>query len=72
VQDEGTGIPEDQLERVFAKFWRHGSRTGTGLGLFIVRGLVDAHGGDVWVETADTGGARIRLSLPVGRPQSLD
>jgi PAS domain S-box-containing protein len=72
VQDEGTGIPEDLRERVFAKFWRHGSRTGTGLGLFIVRGLVDAHGGEVWVENSDSGGARIRLSLPVARPESLD
>lgn len=72
VQDEGGGIPEDLRERVFAKFWRHGSRTGTGLGLFIVRGLVDAHGGTVWVETAETGGARVRFGLPVGRPEALD
>jgi PAS domain S-box-containing protein len=72
VQDEGPGIPEDLRERVFAKFWRHGSRTGTGLGLFIVRGLVDAHGGTVWVETGDNGGARVRLSLPIGRPEALD
>lgn len=72
VQDEGPGIPEDLRERVFAKFWRHGSRTGTGLGLFIVRGLVQAHGGSVWVETAEGGGARVRLSLPVGRPEAMD
>ena len=72
VQDEGPGIPEDLRERVFAKFWRHGSRTGTGLGLFIVRGLVEAHGGHAWVETGDSGGARVRFSLPVGRPEALD
>jgi PAS domain S-box-containing protein len=72
VQDEGPGIPEDLRERVFAKFWRHGSRTGTGLGLFIVRGLVDAHGGHAWVETGDSGGACVRFSLPVGRPEALD
>jgi PAS domain S-box-containing protein len=72
VQDEGPGIPEDLRERVFAKFWRHGSRTGTGLGLFIVRGLVQAHGGKAWVETGDSGGARLRFSLPVGRPEALD
>ena len=72
VEDEGPGIPEDLRERVFAKFWRHGSRTGTGLGLFIVRGLVDAHGGTVWVETGDSGGARVRFSLPIGRPEALD
>jgi PAS domain S-box-containing protein len=72
VQDEGPGIPEDLHERVFTKFWRHGSRTGTGLGLFIVRGLVDAHGGNTWVESADGGGARLRFSLPIGRPEALD
>jgi PAS domain S-box-containing protein len=72
VQDEGAGIPEDLRERVFAKFWRHGSRTGTGLGLFIVRGLVEAHGGDVWVESAESGGARVRFGLPVGRPETMD
>jgi PAS domain S-box-containing protein len=72
VQDEGSGIPDDLRERVFAKFWRHGSRTGTGLGLFIVRGLVDAHGGTVWVESGDSGGARVRFSLPIGRPEALD
>ncbi|MDQ4008346.1 MAG: ATP-binding protein [Actinomycetota bacterium] len=72
VQDEGPGIPEDERERVFAKFWRHGSRTGTGLGLFIVRGLVQAHGGSVWVESAESGGARLRFSLPVGRPEAVD
>jgi PAS domain S-box-containing protein len=72
VQDEGPGIPEDLRERVFAKFWRHGSRTGTGLGLFIVRGLVEAHGGDVWVESAESGGARVRFGLPVGRPETMD
>jgi PAS domain S-box-containing protein len=71
VQDEGDGIPEDLRERVFAKFWRHGTRTGTGLGLFIVRGLVHAHGGSVWVESGDDGGARVRFSLPVGRPEAL-
>ncbi len=72
VQDEGPGIPEDLRERVFTKFWRHGSRTGTGLGLFIVRGLVDAHGGSVWVESGGSGGARVRFSLPIGQPEALD
>ncbi|MGH3356125.1 MAG: ATP-binding protein [Nocardioidaceae bacterium] len=72
VEDEGQGIPEDLRERVFAKFWRHGERTGTGLGLFIVRGLVEAHGGSVRVESAESGGARLRISLPVGQPAALD
>ena len=45
VTDEGEGIPDEQRDRVFTRFWRSGRRGGTGLGLYIVRGLVEAHGG---------------------------
>ena len=65
VSDEGPGIPEDQLSRVFTRFWRGGRRGGTGLGLSIVKGLVEAHGGVVSVGNAPSGGARFRFTLPV-------
>lgn len=70
IHDEGDGIPEDALGRVFAKFWRAGSRRGgTGLGLYIVKGLVEAHGGTVEAgRSASTGGAEFRLLLPAGIP----
>ena len=68
VSDEGPGIPEDQLSRVFTRFWRGGRRSGgTGLGLSIVKGLVEAHGGTVAVDRAPSGGARFRFTLPVAR-----
>jgi signal transduction histidine kinase len=65
VSDEGPGIPEDQLNRVFTRFWRGGRRGGTGLGLSIVKGLVEAHGGLVSVGNGPEGGARFRFTLPV-------
>lgn len=72
VEDCGAGVPKQLRERVFAKYWRHGERTGTGLGLYIVHGLVAAHGGRMQVETGDAGGARFRASFPVGAPAGLE
>ncbi|MBA3309402.1 MAG: PAS domain-containing sensor histidine kinase [Nocardioidaceae bacterium] len=72
VDDEGSGIPEEIRPRIFTKFWKHGRRGGSGLGLYIVGGLVDAHGGDVHVESSPTGGARMRVTLPEGQPAILD
>ena len=72
VSDEGEGISEAAATRVFARFWRGGDRRGgTGLGLYIVKGLVEAHGGSVAVERADSGGARFRFVLPAGTPDFL-
>ncbi len=68
VDDEGPGIPEDIRSRIFTKFWRQGARGGSGLGLFIVAGLVAAHDGTVIVERAPKGGARMRVVLPAGEP----
>jgi signal transduction histidine kinase len=71
VSDEGVGIPQELADRVFTKFWR-GSRRhpgGTGLGLYIVKGMVEAHGGAVTVATAPSGGAAFRFSLPAGKPE---
>lgn len=68
VSDEGDGIPPAMVARVFAKFWRGGQRRGgTGLGLYIVKGLVEAHGGTVTVgRSAANGGAEFRLVIPAG------
>jgi two-component system sensor histidine kinase KdpD len=52
VTDQGAGVPEELRDRIFDRFVRSSdSRGGTGLGLCIVRGLVEAHGGRVWLET---------------------
>ena len=66
VEDEGIGIPPDTAARVFTRFWRGNKGRGTGLGLYIVKGLVEAHGGSVEVGSADGGGARFRFVLPAG------
>lgn len=72
VDDSGEGIPEEIRTRVFTRFWRHGRAGGSGLGLFIVSGLVMAHDGSVEVEVSPAGGARLRIRLPNGEPPGLD
>lgn len=66
VIDSGPGIPPDQLERIFDKFYRlPGTATGgTGLGLSISRGLVEAHGGTLTAEPEIDGGTRFIIRLP--------
>ena len=64
VDDEGPGIPEAMLARVFTRFWRGNRRGGTGLGLYIVKGIVEAHGGTITVGRAPGGGARFRFIMP--------
>lgn len=68
VSDEGEGITPELAPRVFRQFWRGKRRGGTGLGLFIVKGLVEAHGGTIAVRRAVGGGAEFRFTLPAGAP----
>jgi len=68
VEDQGPGIPESERESVFDRFYR-GSQTndrekGLGMGLAIVRGIIEAHGGKIWVESGKKG-ARFVFNLPV-------
>ncbi len=72
VEDGGIGISDDIRHRIFTKFWKHGVSGGSGLGLYIVSGLVAAHDGRVIVEKSPRGGARMRVLLPEGQPESLD
>lgn len=70
VADQGEGIPKEHRLAVFGKFFRRnsgraGSPSGTGLGLFISKGLVEAHGGRIWVEAGDAGGAVFTFTLPI-------
>jgi len=64
VDDEGDGIPHEIRRRVFTKFWKHGARGGSGLGMYIVNGLVRAHGGSVEIGDSPAGGARVTLDWP--------
>jgi two-component system sensor histidine kinase KdpD len=70
VRDQGPGIPEGERERIFDRFYRRPSskeRTpGSGLGLYIAREIVRAHGGDLWVESHLGLGSEFCLTLPAG------
>ncbi|HZI97761.1 MAG TPA: ATP-binding protein [Actinomycetales bacterium] len=68
VSDDGDGIPEEHMGLVFTKFWRGARRGGTGLGLYVVRGLVEAHDGRITVGRSPSGGARFRFTLPAAVP----
>jgi two-component system sensor histidine kinase KdpD len=67
IGDRGPGIPEGEEQRVFDKFHRayQGTASGVGLGLTITRGIVKAHGGRIWVEDRNEGGAVFRFTLPL-------
>lgn len=65
VTDEGEGIPVELRKRVFTKFWTASRGGGSGLGLYIVSGLVKAHGGVVTVDDRPGGGARVTTAWPV-------
>jgi signal transduction histidine kinase len=66
VQDRGPGVPKDERESVFERFLRRDRRpTGSGLGLSIVRKIMDAHGGDIRIADARGGGARFSLRFPL-------
>ena len=74
VEDRGPGIPPDRAERVFEKFYRLEERrlaSGAGIGLAICRGIVEAHGGNISVETRDGGGASFRFTLPIQNRQPV-
>jgi len=76
VSDEGPGIPPDQRERVFERFARGNDpqvrRTkGAGLGLYISRGIVEAHGGRIWVDSSPGSGTTIRFTVPRMAPKRL-
>lgn len=68
VKDSGVGIPEDELERIFERFYkadRARSSGGTGLGLSIARHIVEAHRGSIWVESLEGRGSTFYFTIPV-------
>ena len=74
VADTGSGIPGDQLPHVFDRFWQadRQGRAGAGLGLSIVKGIVEAHGGEIGVESTVGEGTTFTLTVPVAPPSRAD
>ena len=69
VADTGPGIPADDLPHVFDRYWKAAaaSKPGSGLGLYIASGIIEAHGGKIWAESS-AGGARFTFTLPIAGP----
>jgi signal transduction histidine kinase len=70
VEDNGTGIPKDKIDSLFKKFYQLDttltrSHGGTGLGLVICKGIIEAHGGEIWIDKEYTRGARVKFTVPV-------
>ena len=76
VGDNGPGIPKEKIDRIFKPFSRVDNRYdsengGTGLGLALVRGLAELHGGRAWIESDQGKGARVFVVLPMRAPQEM-
>jgi len=74
IEDGGPGVPDGLLPRLFERFFRvvpprEGSRRGTGIGLTVVRGLVESSGGSVTARRSELGGLAVDVVLPVARPE---
>jgi signal transduction histidine kinase len=70
IKDTGIGIPKTQQERIFTKFFRGSNALkteteGSGLGLFIVKNIIEAHGGKIWFESEEGKGTTFYFTLPV-------
>ncbi|HWW62151.1 MAG TPA: HAMP domain-containing sensor histidine kinase, partial [Thermoanaerobaculia bacterium] len=73
VSDTGPGIPPENLGDIFNPYWqaKRAERFGAGLGLPIAKGIVEAHGGRIWVESTPGEGTRFYFTLPVADERAL-
>ncbi|MCC6445886.1 MAG: hypothetical protein IT210_20830 [Armatimonadetes bacterium] len=75
--DRGPGIPPGEEARIFDKFYRlpaqaSGAAPGSGIGLSICKGIIEAHGGRIWAANATDGGAVFTFSLPLSPQDRSD
>ena len=73
ISDQGIGIPTEELPRIWDRFYQVDGSTkrrfgGSGLGLTIVKRIVEAHGGRVWAESTPGQGSRFTCAFPIGAP----
>jgi signal transduction histidine kinase len=73
VSDQGKGLASDQLGHVFERYWQapETRHRGSGLGLYIAKGIVDAHGGQIWVDSVQGRGSTFHFTIPLA-PQGAD
>jgi signal transduction histidine kinase len=73
VSDQGQGLASDQLAHVFERYWQapETKHRGSGLGLYIAKGIVDAHGGRIWVDSAQGRGSTFHFTIPLA-PRTAD
>lgn len=66
ISDSGPGIPQDQLPLLFRRFWqaKRADKAGAGLGLAIARGIVEAHGGEIWADSRVGEGSTFHFTVP--------
>ncbi len=68
IKDHGIGIAEDKMMNLFNRFWQSKQHTpnthGTGLGLYLARKIIDAHGGKIWAESKETEGTCVSFQIP--------
>ncbi len=69
VSDTGPGIPNEHLRDIFSPYWqaKRAERLGAGLGLPIAKGIVESHGGRIWVESTQGRGTKFYFTLPVAK-----
>jgi signal transduction histidine kinase len=70
VTDSGRGLTPEQLAHAFDRFWQSSrtDRQGAGLGLAITKGIIDAHGGRIWAESAPGTGSTFYFTVPIASP----
>ena len=64
VSDDGPGIPSDQMPHLFDRYWKGKGAGGVGLGLFIAKGIVERHGGQIWAESRVGVGSVFSFTIP--------
>ena len=71
IADTGPGIPNEHLSDIFSPYWqaKRAERLGAGLGLPIAKGIVEAHGGRIWVESEPGAGTEFYFTLPVDKAE---